>query len=66
MKPATESEVLVFFILLAPIPASLTTDRATAFAKDADIVTTHKGNDYITNQLDGVGFLKERKQNCNV
>ena len=37
MKPATESEVLVLLILLAPIPASLTTDGATASTGEADI-----------------------------
>ena len=43
MKPTTESEVLVLFILPASIPASLTTDRATASARNADIVTTGEG-----------------------
>ena len=43
MKPATESEVLVLFILLAPILYSLTADRTTTSARDADIVTTGEG-----------------------
>lgn len=57
MKPTTESEVLVLFILPASIPASLTTDRATASARNADIVTTHEGNGYLTNKFGSVGLL---------
>lgn len=66
MKPATESKVLVLLILLAPIPTCLTTDRAAASARNADIVTTHEGNGYLTNKFGGVGLLKEGKQTCNI
>ena len=59
MKPATESEVLVLLILLAPIPTSLTTDRTTTSARDVDIVTTHEGNGYLANKFGSVWLLKE-------
>ena len=66
MKPATESEVLVLLILLAPILYSLTADRTTASARNADIVTTHEGNGYLTNKFGGGRLIKERKQACNI
>ena len=68
MKPATESEVLVLvlLILLAPILYSLTADRTTTSARDADIVTTHEGNGHLANKFGGGRLIKERKQVCNI
>ena len=57
MEPTAKSEVLVLLILFAPIPACLTADRATTSARDADIVTTHEGNNYLTNKFGGVRLL---------
>lgn len=61
MESATESEILVLLIFLAPIPNSLTTDRTTASARNADIVTTHERNGYLANKYGSVRVLKESK-----
>lgn len=66
MEPATESEVLILLILLAPIPTCLTTDGATASVRNADVATTHEGNGYLTNKFGCVGLLEEGKQTCNI
>ena len=64
MKPATESEVLVLLILLAPILYSLTADRTTTSARDVDIVTTHEGNGHLANKFGGGRLIIERSRSA--
>lgn len=54
MKPTTESEVLVFLVFLATVPASLATDRTTTCTRYADVATSHESNSDLSNQLRSV------------
>ena len=59
MKPTTESEVLVFLVFLATVPASLATGRTSTCTSNTDIVTSHESNSNLLNQLRSVRFLKK-------
>ena len=63
MKPATESEVLILLVFLAPVPASFATDRTTS-TRYVDIATSHESNSDLSNQLRRVRFFKESRESA--